>query len=161
MKRNRNYGLPTNVLIDDDVKEFLCGHLNTYGWYIGSTGYCRSGNNKKVLLHRLVAAMYFGLYAIKDKTIDHINGNKLDNRIENLRICTQAENTRNRRMSVNNKSGFKGVSFNKNSNKWRAFIMIDRKQIHLGYFDDVLLAAKAYDEAAKLYHKKYAKLNFI
>jgi hypothetical protein len=155
------YDLPKEVIIDDDVKEFLCGYLNTYGWHIDGTGYCRRKNNKKaVLIHRLVAALYFGIDAIKDKEIDHINGNKLDNRISNLRICTRTENMRNKGKQNNNTSGFKGVVYLKRDKKWRAQIKVNNKLKYLGQFENKIDAALEYDKAAKLYFKEFAHLNF-
>ncbi len=91
---------------------------------------------------------------------DHINGNKLDNRRENLRVCTLAENNRNRTIYKNNKSGFKGVYWSRADKKWRAQIKINNRMIYLGIFDDLLEAALTYDEAAVRYHGKFAKINF-
>lgn len=92
--------------------------------------------------------------------IDHINHNTLDNRKCNLRICLKNENERNRKLQKNNSSGYKGVWYDKRDNKWRVSIQINKKRYHIGGFDDLIDAAKAYDEAAKIYHGKFAKLNF-
>lgn len=94
--------------------------------------------------------------------IDHKNGNTLDNRRENLRICTYSENNRNRKqISSNNKSGYKGVSWDKQKNKWRTCLNINKKQKHIGFFNDIIEAAKAYNEAAIKYFGEFAKLNKI
>jgi hypothetical protein len=76
--------------------------------------------------------------------IDHVNGNGLDNRKSNLRSCLHSENMKNRKLNKNNKSGYKGVFWNKKTLKWQACIMCDGKRIHLGCFNDLLSAAKAY-----------------
>lgn len=108
-----------------------------------------------VYLHRLIAG------ARKGEVVDHINGNSLDNRKANLRICTKAENSRNRKLGPTNKSGFKGVSWEAHTGKWRAKIGTDHKQITIGRFDTKEDAARAYNEAAIKYHGPFARLNQI
>lgn len=93
--------------------------------------------------------------------VDHINGNPYDNRRSNLRICTTAQNTKNRGMSKHNTSGYKGVCFYKNVNKWVARITNNKKQYCLGYFSDKIDAAIAYNNAATTYHGEFARLNII
>lgn len=92
---------------------------------------------------------------------DHINGNKLDNRKENLRICTCSENQHNKKIYKNNLSGYKGVYFDKANNCWRALIRINGKKIYLGTFYASKDAAKAYDIAAKKYFGEFAVFNFV
>jgi len=80
--------------------------------------------------------------------IDHINGNKKDNRALNLRISSRSENLANAKKGKRNTSGFKGVCFDKRSGKWVAHICINYKQIHIGYFDAPELAHMAYCKRA-------------
>ena len=116
------------------------------GSYHGE-GYRQAGiKGKNLLMHRII---YFLAHGHCPKFIDHINGMKDDNRIENLRTCTNQENQRNMGVQQNNKSGYKGVSWHKQSNKYRAQIMINGKLIHLGLFDTAKEASKAYEERAK------------
>lgn len=104
-------------------------------------------------LHRLLVK------TARMETVDHINGNTLDNRKCNLRICTAAQNLCNRGRPRNNKSGFKGVSFNKKTGKWKAAIGFNKGNMFLGLFADKLAAARAYDAAALQYHGEFAKTN--
>jgi len=90
------------------------------------------------------------------KMIDHVDGNKLDNRRQNLRFATASENQFNRGMSSNNTSGYKGVTFVKKENKWRARITAYGKTIHLGDFSDRHEAGYAYEKAAKEHHGEFA-----
>ncbi len=89
--------------------------------------------------HRLAWAITNGCWPESD--IDHRNVEKSDNRIENLRKSTKLQNARNKRIISTNTSGFKGVSYRKDRDKWTAQIMIGGKQRHLGYFGSPELAA--------------------
>lgn len=92
----------------------------------------------------------------KGFVVDHINGDMLDNRRANLRLATNAENARNVAMRASNTSGFKGVTWHKNSQTWRAQIKIDKKHVSLGAFNDPLEAHKAYCLAAAEIHGQFA-----
>ena len=101
--------------------------------YLQSTGYKRLKINAKAyLVHRIVFLMHKGYLP---KTIDHINGDRLDNRIENLRAVTANQNQHNRKLNSNSTSGFKGVSWCKTQNNWRASIKLEGKAIELGRFN--------------------------
>ena len=92
--------------------------------------------------------------------VDHINGNGLDNRRCNIRLATCAQNSRNRRSLIGSTSHYLGVSWHKTNLRWQAQIQAEGRQIHLGVFVDEVDAAKAYDDAARLYHGEFARLNF-
>lgn len=101
----------------------------------------------------------------KELQVDHINGNKLDNRKENLRVCTSRENTINSKIRSDSTTGFKGVTKKKwgtkGQFKYCARITVEGgKRVHLGYFNKAEDAAKAYDKAAKELHGEFARLNF-
>ena len=89
--------------------------------------------------------------------VDHINMNPLDNRRENLRVCTNQQNQYNTTKYSNNKSGFKGVSFNKERQKFEAQIRIDGKQKIIGYFDTAEKAHEKYKEYALKHHGDFAR----
>ena len=115
-----------------------------------SQGYYRVRvDGKLYLLHRL-AWLY--VYGELPEFIDHINRIPTDNRISNLRAVTKKQNQENREKQRNNKSGFKGVNWDTNRNKWFACIQNYGKTISLGRFDDVNHAAEAYRQAALRIH---------
>lgn len=91
---------------------------------------------------------------------DHHNGNGLDNRRDNLRPATHAENMRNRALQRNNTSGFKGVNWHSRSRKWKAQIRTNGSKRHVGMFGTPEEAARAYDEAAREFHGEFATVNF-
>lgn len=114
-------------------------------------------NRRTVYMHRVIMGLKWG----DKRHADHINGNGLDNRRSNLRVCTQAQNKAGYSLSRRNTSGYKGVCWYKGRNKsWCARIMARGKYYQLGYFKDAKEAARAYDKAAKELHGEYAKLNF-
>lgn len=91
--------------------------------------------------------------------VDHINGNRSDNRISNLREASSSQNGANCKRRKDNVSGFKGVGFHKPMGRWRARIKVGRKEKHLGYFDSASEAHKAYTEAACREFANFAKAN--
>ena len=122
-----------------------------------ANGYIVFNINKKTYLgHRVAWFLINGIIPNKME-IDHINRNKSDNRICNLRIVSSSENSRNSPITKRNKSGIVGVSWYQNREKWRATIMDENKQIHLGYFKEKNDAIKARKKAeAKYgYHKNH------
>ena len=99
--------------------------------------------------HRISYALQTGEVPTPDKFIDHINGDKTDNRLDNLRLVSHQINMKNQKLRNTNKSGHVGILFDKEVNKWRARITIDYKNVHLGYFDDKNDAIKARERAEK------------
>lgn len=120
-----------------------------------STGYrivCL-GPHGYVGVHRIAVAMMTRQWP---EFVDHINGNRLDNRAINLRACTKEENCRNRKRNVGNRSGFKGVSKAPGVRRWQARIQVNKKSINLGMFDTPELAHAAYVAAALQHHGAFA-----
>ena len=106
-------------------------------------------------LHRLVWQYHHGA---APSMIDHISGDASDNRIENLRECTNAQNQYNAPRKSHNKSGYKGVAHCKGYRRpWRARIVVDKQVVLLGYFGTPQEAAKAYAEGAARYAKEFAR----
>lgn len=100
--------------------------------------------------HRLAWLYVYGSWP--DEDIDHINGQRSDNRIANLRACSNAENGQNRGLSTNNRSGFTGVSYHQLTRKWQAHIHGEGKRHRLGEYDTAEQAAQAYAEAKARFH---------
>lgn len=112
---------------------------------------------KSIYMHRLVLELN-NVEVPNKKLVDHINRNKLDNRLENLRIVDNTGNGANRAI-IPNSVGYKGVY--KNYNKWIAQVTILNKVTHLGRFNTPEEAAQAYNEAALHHYKECAVLNML
>lgn len=104
---------------------------------------------KSIAAHRIIFFMHYGYLP---RCIDHINGIRTDNRIENLREATHKQNAQNRKKAKNNTSGVKGVSWCKRSERWRAVVQNDGKYINLGYFKNFCDAKKRSDNYRKSLH---------
>lgn len=116
-------------------------------------------NGAKYRAHRL--AWLYIHHTWPGKMLDHINGNKSDNRISNLRLATRSQNFCNRGKNSNNTSGYKGVSWNKRDKNWTVHICVNRKQRHGGSFKVKEDAVLAYNKLAVRYHGAFARLNII
>lgn len=139
-------------------------------WHISNNGYAygqwpRPTDNRPRSAARVILERILGRKLTRGEIPDHINHDKLDNRRENLRLCTQAENSRNsvKRTWRNGKqptSRYKGVSLHRQSGKWRAQLYRERKLYCLGYYATEEQAARAYDAAAREHFDEFAYLNF-
>ena len=122
---------------------------------VSALGYLVVGIRGKLYrVHRVIYKMVHGL---EPDFIDHIDGDCLNNRIGNIRICSSSENSMNQKIHSNNKSGRKGVCRHKG--KWLASICLNYRQIYLGYFDDIDEAAAAYAAASKKYHGEFGRIS--
>ena len=106
-----------------------------------------------VYLHRILVSTFIG--DLDGMVVDHIDGDRFNNDLSNLRICTPTQNLWNSRKREDSSSNFKGVYFHKNLGKWVARIQVDRKNRHLGVFVTELEAAKAYEDVAKEIHGEF------
>jgi hypothetical protein len=121
---------------------------------VNKHGYVVFGiNQKKMYAHRAIFFMHHGFLP---KNIDHINGNKLDNRIENLREADSSQNGHNTFIRKNNTSGVKNVTWNKALQKWQAKLRAESRIIHLGYFDNIESAIPVLIKARVKYHGQFA-----
>ena len=131
------------ALVDDEDYEWL----NQWKWYKNNDGYATRcawiGHGYiRYYMHRVIMNTPKGMFT------DHINQNRLDNRRSNLRVCNLVQNLANRPKNITNHSGAKGVSWHKCRKKWDAQIKYCGKYIHIGSFDSLEEASKAYQNKA-------------
>jgi len=119
----------------------------------------KEGKSITIQMHRLIWQHHNGPIP-KGMQIDHINGDGLDNRLENLRLCTNMQNHWNRHRSIEHSSKYKGVHWDKVNRRWRVTIGYMNKNISVGHFDSEEEAARAYDAKAKELFGKNAYPNF-
>jgi len=148
-----NYSVSKNGNVRNDKTKLI---LKPWG---NKNGYPRvelfkDKKGKKFRIHRLVAIAFI-LNPDNKLCVDHIDENKINNNVNNLRWATSQENLQNTGKRNNNTTGFKGVSYNKTKNKYVARIMINGKLKHLGYFKTALEASQEYEEYAKDLHKEF------
>ena len=140
------------AIVDDEDYEYL----NDISWHLSSTGYAHTTVSRRHFsMHKMI------MRADRIQLVDHINGDPLDNRKVNLRLATHTENMCNRKMDKRNKSGYRGVCWNKKDKKFKVTIQHNNCQIHLGMYSDILEAAQSYNKAAIKYHGEFARLNKI
>jgi hypothetical protein len=151
------------VIVDDDDFD----RLSAFKWHTIKNGYAAvymKEIQRRALMHRVI----MGVEQKRGFFVDHVNGNRLDNRKENLRVATSQQNNRNRRV-CRNKHGVKGVGYwptstNKGvkyprARPWCSYIKFNGKFIGLGYYKTAEEAASAYDAAAKKYFGEFAATN--
>jgi hypothetical protein len=146
------------ILIDDEDIE----KVSKFRWYVNEDGYAVRNRSWKetsdtipLKMHRLI------LNSLKGSSTDHINGNKLDNRKSNLRICTIAQNNFGRGLKSNNTSGVKGVHLHKPTGKWMVRVAANNKRHYFGLFSSKEEAIGVYNENCKLLHGEFSHLNAI
>jgi hypothetical protein len=143
-----------SAIVDDE--DF--GYLNQFKWCFNN-GYAitmesrkfNNGKQRRIYMHRVI------LNTPSDLEGDHVNRNRLDNRKENLRICTHKQNTQNHSILKSNTSGYRGVHFLKSKNKWRVIIQNE----FIGYFNNKKQAAKTYNIEALKRYGEFANLNLL
>jgi hypothetical protein len=140
------------AIVDDEDFE----SLNKFRWYCDRKyavrEIMRQGIKERIYMHRLIAN------APDHLEVDHINGDGADNRKDNLRLCTHAENLRNRGRAKHNASGHKGVWFSKQSNRFIAETRLNGKKIHVGSFKTAEEASEAYKAKALEVHGDFANI---
>jgi len=141
------------TIVDDEDFDIL----NQYKWFCSNSGYAMRApwptqKPKHLIMHRII------LNCPKGLQVDHINGNKLDNRKSNLRIVEEKYNHLNIAKRCTNKSGHKGVDWRPEKQKWRARINLHKKAYSLGHYDNIVDAIEAYNKAAKILYGKYERI---
>lgn len=141
------------IIDDDDFDE-----ISKFKWTMHSEGYAYRmiyypDHQKCVLLHRLI------MKAVKGQEVDHLNGNKLDNRKKNLRFCTSGENKANQKIRADNTTGHKGVWQDKRNGRYYAYINFQGKRYCLKGYATAKEAATAYNQKALELYGSFARLN--
>ena len=170
-----------DLIIVNEIWRSIDGYLN---YQVSNTGYVRNANNGELVqqrkrsgywivhvrtdvkrttcsVHRLVAKSFIANPDNKSQ-VDHINNNKDNNCMNNLRQATHQENQRTKQKTLRpTTSNFVGVCWNKYHQQWQAKISINKKRIHIGYFDDPKDAARAYNERVTAMATEFGDLNEI
>lgn len=127
-------------------------------------GYSGSPNKAGYLRTRILGKLYYNHHLVWflhhgswPSALDHINGDRADNRLENLRICNQQQNMHNARRRADSGTGVKGVNWRPTKNKYRARIVVNRKEISLGHYDTLEEAQRAVEQARIKYHGDFAR----
>lgn len=148
------------ALVSDDDLERISLHKWNAAWNPKTRSFYAQSNTpdgkrrqRTLIMHREIMRATVGQF------VDHINRNTLDNRRENLRLCSFAENLRNRNLQSNNTSGFKGVKRHAQCDRWMATVSLNGVRRYLGLFKDPVEAARAYDREAKILHGEFASTN--
>jgi len=142
------------VVDDSDYDE-----LSRSKWYTRTSGRKNYASRKSNVDGKQITISMHQM--ILGKGADHIDGDGLNNRRDNLRLATPQQNLWNQLPCRGGTSGRKGVSWHKNAKKWRSTITLNGRHIHIGYFNSEDEAASAYDEAAVRLFGEYARPNFI
>lgn len=152
---SEKFGCKT-VLIDDADYDMV----SRYKWSVvkrARTFYAASSKWKgsSIYMHRLIMNCHIG------DVVDHRDHDGLNNQKSNLRKCSKAQNNANLCSRLNSSSKYLGVSWFKSDQKWHAQICKDGKKYRLGHFDSEVIAAQAYNAAAKALHGEFANINII
>lgn len=140
------------TLVDDEDYKWL----REWRWHTDNKGYVvrrvrRDGKKYVVYMHREIMKTPEGMVT------DHVNGNKVDNRRSNLRVCSDGQNKRNRDKSLGFDAPYKGAYWQKQIKRWYSRIQVNGRSIYLGTFSTPEEASTAYNVAAKKYHGKYMR----
>lgn len=139
---------------------WLCSKFRDAGKVAGNKakhGYITVRVNYKLYYaHRIIWEMHNGPIP-KGMQVDHIDMDRANNRLLNMRLANNAQNNSNRGLQSNNTSGYKGVSWDKSKGKWAAQIKVGAKNHHIGRFDSIEEAASARRKATEHYHGQFAR----
>lgn len=149
--RGKNSNGRYALVSDEDYES-----VSTCKWFVNNVGGLSYAvtykNNSGILMHRFI------LNPHSSAIIDHKDRNPLNNQRDNLRLCTQSQNQKNRKPNINSSSAFKGITKTQQG-KWRVRVTIDGVRTNFGTFSDEIEAVKMYDRVAKKYYGEYGYIN--
>lgn len=149
-------GLEKTAIVDDEDFKVISKFKWRYhlsGGYASRNFLSEEGKQKTILMHRFIIG------ARPKEIVDHKNGNGLDNRKSNLRICTHAQNIQNQKLHANNTSGAKGVDWLPKKKRWRSRIQANKRGYVIGTYRTLDEAVAAYDAASRAIHGVFGRQN--
>lgn len=149
---------PSGLRYSDDARRYAGRRVGA----ITGEGYWQCGYRKRQYkVHRIIMMIHLGRELSSDEVVDHINGNPSDNRLENLRVCSNAENVSNMRITSRNTTGVKGVSYKPSINSKKPYcvhIRANGRAVHGGYYSTLEEAEKVANNLREELHGQYARL---
>lgn len=142
---------------DNDLARLKWNVIKRSAGYYAKRDIQKNNKTKCLKLHRVILSRMLGRELLRSEQVDHRDGDTLNNTRENLRLATNSQNQANRKLTSQNSSGYKGVSWHKQHGKWHSQLMVNGNRMSLGYYDDPAEAHRVYWEAAQKHFGEFAR----